>query len=1171
MKRVLGYLITILSIALSCQAQSNDVTPTTATPVSGSGHDYIHLMNETVNPVNGSVDIRIPVPLPAGRQLSIPFAITYNTDTAFFLTPISPTYSNPYGEMDWVSSKTFLASGGWTYTAPVLSTTIMKKHYADTDVPGAPIETCTYYDSMLFSSPDGRSTPLGTSFIIDNDYDCTHFAQVWEVNGFDKTDPYRVNMRKDGTHFKEVEIADAHGKVYHFPNSERHSDSWASSAGGNSTTWLKLADSIEDTNGNKINIVDNNNGAFVYTDTLNRSLLTSSGFGSGTTTLNVSGMAKPYTIEWESISFTDIFGGYTPLSPRTGYACGGTGGVMAPPINVIHRITLPNDGVYTFDYDPTYGLLSKITYPNGAYVSYTWGIQSDFDSSFYMALDFDTISNSIECADRYSRVVVKSRDVSFDGSTIALHQDYAYTTNWSAQYPVYWESKTTTVTSTDKITGSVSSTRYTYSPKKVIPNLRIPIWGNIRGHFMPVEGTVEYHGSSDETLLTVNKDWLNFTLLNSVEQVVPKGTSLKTVYSYGYGGQIVRLDEYVNGATSPTRTTATTYQSFAVTPIYSKDVSIFDRPLSVVVKDSQGTGVAETDYNYDEVDVSPTSSVLQHDEVAYGSSVKGPRGNATKITKKCLQSGCADLVTQYRYDETGQVVKSFDGKQNETGYAYDDSGSGKPSTGTTNAYVTKITYPKTGEISHEVKFSYDYTTGYLVEADDQNSQATNYTYADPLNRLTKVEGPVDPNNGNQRPTSTYSYNDSGSSPSITKTVAQSPNPSVTTVQIMDGIGHVVQSRTDSDLGGVDYVDVTYDGNGRVYKTSNPYRSQTESTYGLVTTLYDALGRMTSQSNADGKTSRTWKYSGNTVSFTDENGNKWDRTSDAFGKLVQVVEPGSLNTDYSYDLLNNLVGVKQSGNVQAGDVPRIRSFSYNSLSQLLCASNPENSSVSCPTTNVMTYVAGTMGYTYDLNGNLSAKKDARGITITYSYDELNRLLSKTYSDGSPYSCYQYDTSEVSGVGVNLNGQLTNEWTQGTACSNAPPASGMITSRSILSYDGMGRILSERQCIATKCATSSGSNLGYGYDLAGNQTSLTNSIGKASNSLVLNYTYDGVGRLTNIGSNWDTYPTNLYSVTKDGFSAVGPIQWSLGSNLTVTQGYTKRLWIGNITATGQVPVQ
>jgi len=36
-------------------AQITNVTNQTSTPIPGAGHDYIHMLNETVNPANGSV------------------------------------------------------------------------------------------------------------------------------------------------------------------------------------------------------------------------------------------------------------------------------------------------------------------------------------------------------------------------------------------------------------------------------------------------------------------------------------------------------------------------------------------------------------------------------------------------------------------------------------------------------------------------------------------------------------------------------------------------------------------------------------------------------------------------------------------------------------------------------------------------------------------------------------------------------------------------------------------------------------------------------------------------------------------------------------------------------------------------------------------------------------
>src|SRR5258708_5091584 len=44
-------------------------------PIPGAGHDYIHLLSETVSPANGSVDVPIRLPAPTSRALTIPFSI----------------------------------------------------------------------------------------------------------------------------------------------------------------------------------------------------------------------------------------------------------------------------------------------------------------------------------------------------------------------------------------------------------------------------------------------------------------------------------------------------------------------------------------------------------------------------------------------------------------------------------------------------------------------------------------------------------------------------------------------------------------------------------------------------------------------------------------------------------------------------------------------------------------------------------------------------------------------------------------------------------------------------------------------------------------------------------------------------------------------------------------
>jgi YD repeat-containing protein len=150
--------------------------------------------------------------------------------------------------------------------------------------------------------------------------------------------------------------------------------------------------------------------------------------------------------------------------------------------------------------------------------------------------------------------------------------------------------------------------------------------------------------------------------------------------------------------------------------------------------------------------------------------------------------------------------------------------------------------------------------------------------------------------------------------------------------------HTTKTQLTSDPDGVTTVDMSYDGEGMLYTKSNPHRSAGSRTDGTSTYYYDVLGRTVQTTEQDGSvvqmcydgvtstpavsycssTQIAGARIGTRVDTTDEAGSHWQRVSDAFGRLTQVVEPNgtttapTMETDYAYDVLNDLLSVNQWG-------------------------------------------------------------------------------------------------------------------------------------------------------------------------------------------------------------------------------------------------------------------
>ena len=158
-----------------------------------------------------------------------------------------------------------------------------------------------------------------------------------------------------------------------------------------------------------------------------------------------------------------------------------------------------------------------------------------------------------------------------------------------------------------------------------------------------------------------------------------------------------------------------------------------------------------------------------------------------------------------------------------------------------------------------------------------------------------------------------------------------------------------------------------------------------------------------------------------VDTTDEAGSHWQRMSDAFGRLTEVMEPNgatqtpSIETDYSYNMLDDLLRVDQWGGAHGATGERLRTFTYDGLSRLLTAANPETGTVTYKyTTSSGTLCSGDASL-------LCQKTDARSTSVTYGYDNLNRLLTKTYSDSEPTVTFTYDAYATGAYGTGNYGK------------------------------------------------------------------------------------------------------------------------------------------------------
>jgi hypothetical protein len=1091
-------VFTVIALTSSIIGQSplmSSANDLTQTPVPGSGHDYQQLLGETVNFSNGSVSLKINFPTPRSRGFSIPFAWTYNSAAVNTLNSVdgyAPTWN-------LAQNYTWPKKDGWNLADGTPWATIsLFSQTPPTGPPGKTLTPCNYVSGITFTDISGVTHNLATAAVApasngsNNFYQCSSSPLVIPPTGdgqaigilSPQTGANLATYNPSGTSIGTFLVTDSGGMIYSF--------------GLNVVAGQSVhgpAASVEDRNGNYSSI--NSSSAAVLIDTAGRSGPAVT--GSPATSVITEG--ETYGATWSSanVSYTIAKSG----GGATGIGCGTFPTSVTATKNVLSTLTLPNGKQYQFFYNDIYGLLSEVIYPDGGWVKYTYQLVSGYNEQLSIG-GFDGNHNPVSygCLWEYQTPVLASRTVSFDGANIVQTQTFSYTTTWqyASGLPNGWTNKTTTVNTTDNVRNLTSKAVYSYG-YTMAPSA--PFQSSQNAAQIPQENSITYYdwGKTSPTKM-VTKTW--YDIFNLASELTTLYTSTGTltsgsVYSYTqnpcasvstlFTYPLERDDYDYTSASTPVRKTKYNYKCFNTAnpstftnywPSHApsnwgstyEGIVVPPKLYGEVTEDGAGNILSATQYNYDEyglASVSPT----QYDS-AYSSVAA--RGNLTSVlrcnpapTGQPAQPSSTTPIcsagpkSSYSFDNSGQPSTMTDPKGNITQFSFADSFTDTSSAPVTNGYLTTETYAN----GLQRRFQYSYALGYLTTSTDFNpgnltyyyygTQPSNCGYLDKLHRLTEID---EPDLGK----TTNCYNDSGNSTTTAKLLDTGANSWKTSVAYRDGMMHTTKTQLTSDPDGVTTVDMSYDGEGMLYTKSNPHRSAGSRTDGTSTYYYDVLGRTVQTTEQDGSvvqmcydgvtstpavsycssTQIAGARIGTRVDTTDEAGSHWQRVSDAFGRLTQVVEPNgtttapTMETDYAYDVLNDLLSVNQWGGGYncCTSTERIRSFTYDALGRLLTASNAETGMVT------YTYLNDSSAYCAGDQSLPCKKTDARSVWTKYAYDNINRRTTKTYS-ADPAVTYAYDVYATGSYGTGNYGKgLRTSMTDG---------SGSTT----WTYDTMGR--------------------------------------------------------------------------------------------------------------------
>ncbi|HEX5883152.1 MAG TPA: hypothetical protein VFY67_01270, partial [Pyrinomonadaceae bacterium] len=627
---------------------------------------------------------------------------------------------------------------------------------------------------------------------------------------------------------------------------------------------------------------------------------------------------------------------------------------------------------YTRDASKGMGVLSQMTTPAGAVVNYSYSR----DLTHYFIFEPDDIA----------RETITQKSMTHDGTTDVW--------NYSI---VEFIGCAGTVTGPDgSVTTEVCFQRdtgagnYMAHPKAGLPfrtnnDNKILVerhWSLLK--FSGVNGNAT--GNFGETTVNPVVDAEYVSLLDDTPNHNPIKMSAKT-FQYDFNGNLISQTEYDwfdpagiqrDGEGVPTGVPAGTPVLRTITNSYYNP-STTSTSGNVYAKRNLSTALPLILGALKETVSGPGIVQLSYDGFSYGTAPT--KGN---VTSKSLWDDLDNkwITTSTTYNSYGNATSTTDGRGKITNFYYDDS---------THAAPTRVVVdPQNNTGLQTTTTAFDFYTGLPTSTTDVNGQVTTIDYTnqllgsnikDPFGRPGLATGPyVNVNGVNQRLTTMTKYFDSSRMVRTVMDLNAEGDGLLRTETLNDQLGRTSETRQYEAANAYIAIRQTYDDVNRIYKTSNPFRVINGSAAETIlwrTTVTDSLGRVTSTTTPDSAVVTT-SYNSVYTTITDPTGKVRRSKVDGLGRVVRLDEPDANNslgapdaplqpTSYDYDTLGNLLHVYQGS--------QTRTFTYDSLSRLRSAANPEN---------------GTINYKYDDNNNVIVRTDARGVSAHYEYDALNRI-------------------------------------------------------------------------------------------------------------------------------------------------------------------------------------